>query len=79
MFRDSLSSPLVSLTVSAGDQGLHLGHLHHLQAGCPHPAEAGRAEAEESHQCTCPAAISPGGEEAREVSTGGAQHPEEPV
>lgn len=34
---------------SLGDQGLHIGDWNNLQAGCPHPAEKGRA-AEEKGQ-----------------------------
>lgn len=41
----SLSLSLGSL----GDQGLHIGDWNNLQAGCPHPAEKGRA-AEEKGQ-----------------------------
>lgn len=44
--------------------------MHHLKAGCPDPAEKGRAEAKESKQCACPAEVSHGREEAREVSMG---------
>lgn len=43
--RSALSLSLGSL----GDQGLHIGDWNNLQAGCPHPAEKGRA-AEEKGQ-----------------------------